>query len=556
MSTDYLTSGQISFAGLGSGTDFQALVDKLIEVEGTRVTRLENWKAEWQLKVDSFNVLNTQLLSLKTTAQGMDSLEEFLIKNSSSSDSTLVSATADASAEEASHNIVVNQLATNELFIGSTSYSAKNSAVTTTGDKVFQYDYGGSNNIAVDVPDNTTLEGLVNIINSDPDNPGIRASILKVADGDFRLQIRGMDLGSDNQFSIDDVETTLSGADSANFTETQNASNAQFKVNGFPTASGAWISRSSNTFSDVIDGLTLNLKDVGSATITVNIDNEAVKESVRTLISQINEVRATIKELTEFDDVKKEASILTGNYGVQLISSKLKNITATKGLGFDYDDDQFSVLSQLGITTDAEQGSATIGQLVFDESLFDKMLASNATGVAELFAAKGIGVSNSSDFSFYSSLDGTTEPGEYDVEYTVSGGVITSATINGRTASIDGDEITGQGGNPEAGLVIKVQDFTDGNYSGQVRLKQGKAGEYVDALKELTSSSSGPLHILEDNYQDIMDNIDKKIEWEQKRIDQMERTLIERFSRLDARLGHYNNIQQSLNNQIGQLQQG
>lgn len=554
MSTDFLTSGQISFAGLGSGTDFQALIDKLIEVEGTRVTRLESWKAEWQLKVESFKVLNTQLLSLKTTAEGMDTLDEFLIKNASSSDSTLVSATAGSDAEEATHSIIVNQLATNDIFVGNTSYASEDAAVTTTGDKVFQYDYGTKNNIAVDVPDNTTLEGLVSIINSDPDNPGVRASILKVADGDFRLQIRGMDLGADSQFSIDDVETTLSGADSGDFTETQNASNALFKVNGFPTASGAWISRSSNTFSDVIDGLTLNLKNTGSATITVNIDNEAIKESVRTFISQVNEVRATIKELTEFDDVKKEASILTGNYGVQLISSQLKNITATKAQGFDYDDDDFSVLSQLGITTDAEEGSPTIGQLLLDESILEEALAENPQSVAELFAADGIGQSNSTDFSFYSSVKGVTNAGEYDVEYTVSGGVITSATINGHSASIDGDQITGASGQPEAGLVILVQDLTDGTYTGEVRLKQGKAGELADALKDLTSSSSGPLHILEDNYQDIMDNIDEKIEWEQKRIDQMERNLRERFSRLDARLGYYNQIQTALNNQIGQLQ--
>jgi flagellar hook-associated protein 2 len=553
MADEYLTSGQITFTGLGSGTDFDKLIEQLVEIERTHINRLEYWKSSWDAKVEAFQILNTQMLSLKTTVEGMDTLDEFLIKNASSTDSSVVTATADSDADAASHTIEVDQLATNDIWVGQTSYSSETAAVTTTGDKVFQYDYDGTNDVAVDVPDNTTLEGLVNIINTDPDNPGIRASILKVADGDFRLQIRGLDLGSDYQFSVDDAETTLSGADSSDFVETQNASNSQFKVNGFPTGANDWISRSSNTVSDVIEGLTLNLKGAGTATVNVNVDNTAIKESVRTFVSQTNEVRATIKELTEFDEATEQGSILTGNYGVQLISSKLKNITATKGKGFDYNDDTYSVLSQLGITTDAEQGSETLGQLLLDETKLDEALSADPDAVAELFAADFIGDTNSSDFRYYSHIDGVTEAGVYDVEYTVAGGSITSATINGHAAGIDGDQITGASGYEEAGLTILVQNLTDGSYTGEVRLKQGKAGELADSLADLTSSSSGPLHILEENYQDIMDNIDEKIDYEEKRIERMERDLRNRFANLEATLGYYNQLQMSLNSQIGQL---
>lgn len=554
MAEDFLTSGQITFTGLGSGTDFDTLIEKLVQIERTHINRLESWKSEWSAKVDAFQVLNTKLLTLKTTAEGMDTMDEFLIKAATSSDSTVLTATADSGADVSSHTVEVNQLATNDIWIGQTSYSSETAAVTTTGAKVFQYDYDGSTDIAVDIPDNTTLEGLVNIINSDPDNPGVRASILKVADSDYRLQIRGLDLGADYQFSIDDAQTTLSGAATADFIETQTASNSQFKINGFPTAAGEWISRSSNTISDVLEGLTLNLKDTGTATITLNVDNEAVKESVRTFVTQVNEVRVTIKQLTEFDDVTEEGSILTGNYGVQLISSKLKNIIATKGTGFDYTDDTYSVLGQLGITTDADEGSPTMGQLLLDEEKLDDALTSNPEAVAELFAANFIGETDSSDFRYYSHISTVTKAGNYDVEYTVAGGVITSATINGHTASIDGAQITGASGYDESGLTILVQNLADGNYSGQVRLKQGKAGELVNSLKDLTSASSGPLHILEDNYQEIMDNIDEKIDWEEKRIERMERDLRNRFANLEATLGYYNQLQIALENSIGQLE--
>jgi flagellar hook-associated protein 2 len=235
----------------------------------------------------------------------------------------------------------------------------------------------------------------------------------------------------------------------------------------------------------------------------------------------------------------------------------MKSITSSKGKGFDYDADTYSVLSQIGITTDAEQGSPTLGLLQLDEAELDDALSDNPEAVAELFAADFIGETASSDFRYYSHIDGVTEAGEYEVEYTITGGSITSATINGNSATIDNslDQITGASGEDESGLVIQVENMADGAYNGTVRLKQGKAPEMVDLLGDLTSSSSGPLHILEDNYQDIMDNIDDKIAWEEQRIERLERDMRNRFARLEAQLGYYNQLQTSLTSQIQKLQE-
>ena len=58
--------------------------------------------------------------------------------------------------------------------------------------------------------------------------------------------------------------------------------------------------------------------------------------------------------------------------------------------------------------------------------------------MAELFSAYYAGeVRDSTDFTYSSYVDGTTQGGSYDVSYTVSGGTVTSATINGQLASYD-----------------------------------------------------------------------------------------------------------------------
>ncbi|MDY7001011.1 MAG: flagellar filament capping protein FliD, partial [Thermodesulfobacteriota bacterium] len=514
-------------------------------------------KSEWDEKVTAFQDLNSTMLTLKTALEGMDTMNEFLAKTTTSSDSDVATATADSSAQTVSHSIEINQLAANDIFMGSHAFSAETSVVNnTSGASQFNYTYG-TTTISNSVAAGTTLTGLVNQINNDPSNPGVRAGIIKVEDNDYRLQIRGLDLGADYQFSIEG-STTLSNAGAGNFTETQNAVDAEFKVDGFPAGAGDWISRASNTVTDVVEGLTISLKGVGTANIVTNVDNDAVKEQVRTFVDKTNEVRSLILELTEFDETTEEGSILTGNYGVQMISSKLKSITSTKGLGFDYDDDTLSVLSQLGITTDAEKGSLTFGLLLLDEETLDEALTADPDAVAQIFSADFIGDTDSTDFGYYSYVDGITKAGEYSVAYQVdaAGDIVAgSAYINGHAASIDNTtkQITGTYGYDEAGIVVQVVDTAVGSYSGNVRLKQGKAGEMAELLQDLTSASTGPLHILEDNYQEIMDNIDEKIDDEWVRLERMERDLRNKYARLEALLGTYEGISDNLENQLTQL---
>lgn len=559
LTTDLVTSSnKIVFSGLGSGTDFDSIIKATVDVEKFRINRLTVWKNTWQSKVDTFQELNTKMLSLKTAMEGMDTLSEFMVKTATPSDTSVLTATAGSSALAAAHSVQVNQLAKNDVWMGTHSFASATATVNNTGSaQTFAYTYGGTN-VSVEIGAGTTLTGLVNAINTDPDNPGVRAAAFKAADGDYRLQIWGMDQGASNQFTVG-AGTTLSNVKAADMAQTQNAQNSQVKVDGFPGASNAWIERSTNSLSDVIEGLTLNLKGAGTSTVSTEVDKDAVKENVRTFVDKVNEVRQYILDITKFNSTTESASVLTGNYGIQIISTRLKDLVAGKGTGFDYNDDAVSVLSQIGITTDASEDSATRGLLLLDEEILDGALDANPDAVAQLLAADYVGGSNSSNFTYYSHVDNLTKAGTYNLAYTVDGsGNITGATINGRPVAVDNAtrEITGLHGNPEGGLVIKVTNLTAGAYSGEVRLKQGKAGQLAESLKDLTSSTSGPLHILEENYQDIMDNIDKKIEREETRITALEEHLRERYARLEALLGNYNNISNSLSNSIKQLSTG
>jgi len=608
MPGDYLTSASVHFTGLGNGTDFDAIVDAMVQAQSVHKQRLITWRTDWENKQIAFQELNTMLLELKTHMQGMDTMDEFFVKNVSTSNATVATATASSTAASATHTVVVSQIARTDIQTNlATGFASKTDSVA-AADGVLELTYGTASpqTMSIDVAAGTTLEALANQINKDPDNPGMRASI--VYNGStYHLQVRGMDMGADNTVTIG-AGTTLAGFDAASWTNTQTAQNAQFTVDGLA------IDSTSNTVADVVEGMTFTVKDPGTSVITIANDDAAILENVRGFVNKINEVRTALINLTKFneqtqqgslltgnygvqiissqlkeitagkglgfdynDDVistlgqigistalinltkfneqTQQGSLLTGNYGVQIISSQLKEITAGKGLGFDYNDDVISTLGQIGISTDAEQGSPTRGLLVLDEVKFKQALTDHPDEVASLFSASYEGSTDSPDFLYAGHIKGMTKAGSYAVEYTTDGsGAIVSATIGGYAATISGTTLTGPANSPVAGLSISAVNTTaSSTFSGEIHLKLGKAGEITEKLTDLTSSVSGPLHILQKNYQTIIDNINKKISYEEDRISRTESTLRMRFARLEATLSYYDSMKTSLENQTKQL---
>lgn len=545
-------AGQVHFSGLGSGTDFDTLITKLVQVEQGRVTTYQRWKQSWLDKNTAFKDLNSKMLSLRTTLQGMDTIGEFLKKTAASNNTSTLTATAGGDAEVGTHTFSVLQLAKNKMMVTSSGYATLTQDINSLAtDAKFTYTYKGVT-VSNAIPATANLNDLVNIINANGTNNGVRAST--IFDGSkYYLQLRGLDTGSNASLVVSPT-TTLPGFLNGNFRTTQTNQDAKLKIDGWPL-SNAYISRATNTVSDVIPGLTMTIKSSGAGTISIATDADAVVANVKTFISQVNEVRQKIRDLTKYDSTTKEASILTGNYGLQMLDSIMKNITAAPGIGFDRDRDTYVSLSPVGLGTDAMEGSPTQGLILLDETTLRNVLASNAYAVGKIFAANYMGDTTSANTSFSSYINGITKAGTYSVSYTVAGGKITGATIGGHPAIFysNSSTITGGAGYDEAGMVIRVNNLTNGSYTSAVNLRLGKSPELVSELTDLTNADSGPLNILQKNYVTISDNIQKKIDYETKRISAMETHMRARFSKLDTVLGKYSQIQSQLGSQIAQL---
>jgi flagellar hook-associated protein 2 len=560
-----LTSGTftpaISFSGLGSGLDTQSIITKLMEVERTGIRRLETWKSEWTAKIEALQELAAKLTAFKSAAAAMDRLTEFRAKTAASGNPAVFTATAGAAAVSGTHQLVVNQLAQSEVEVHA-GLAAAGTVVNSSGaSQVLAFTYGGAT-VSVAVANGATLSDLAAAINASGANPGVTASVLDVGAGAdrYRLVLQGRDTGAAYGIAISDALTTLDGSGgtvnfgSGSFTQTRAAANAQLRVDGYPA--GAWIERAANLVSDVIPGVTLALQAASAAAVqlTVGDDTAAMAEEIGALVEAYNDVVAYVKEVSKFDTGTGQAGLLLGNYVVQIVKSELNAIGSGNAPGFRDGADAYLNLAQIGIATDVDDASPTFGQLVIDPAALTAALNANPDGVAKLMASHFEGVSDDATgtISYFGSLPGLTAPGEYAVTAVVSGGVLVSGTINGHAAIVSGDTLTGAAGHPEYGLAVRV-NLTDGTHTGAVRLKLGKNGQFAARLDDLLSASSGPVNILINNYNDIIDGIDAKIALEERRLEGVQRRLMEQFTRLEAVLSQLNDQANYLAGQIQKL---
>ncbi|WP_320171706.1 flagellar filament capping protein FliD [Maridesulfovibrio sp.] len=558
-------SGSFTIDGLGDGTDWTDLIDATVEAESYRLDQYEEDLEEAESAVDLLTALDEEIIELTTTLQSMDEMDEFLCYTGSVSGDEVSVAVEDGAAV-GTYNLVVNQLAQKDVWIAEDFDITSTDSSMTTSNATITLSYAGEE-ISISVSAGTTAEELVDQINSDPDcDDKITASL--VYDGEnYHLKLAGEDTGADNAVT---VSMNLTGDDgtlaSSDFTNTLVAQNAQIKIDGYPSGEDTWMERDSNSVDDVIDNMTVTLSsttDSDGVTIGVSYDTDAMTEVIESFITDVNQLIYDILDLSGVladDDDDDDDSVYIKGSTLDIAYSQIKNILSSAGLGFAYYDsdtgegDLFTSLSTIGISTDSEEGSSTFGQLELDSDELEDALSEDPEAVALLFAASGEYSSDSSDMQVISTISGLTGGGDYDIEYTVSGGVITSATIDGVDMKISGNTLLAQSDSDANGLYVQINNLTDGSYSHSVSVKQGKCSQLADLLSSLSDAESGSIPILIQSYEDMTTKLDNDIYYEESRLDALETRLTEKYAALDEMLSYYSNLETQLDTTLAQLE--
>ena len=373
-------------SGLSTGVDYNDLIEKLIEVKRGPIKILESKKTDYSDKVTSYSDLSSKLSTLKSAVDNLKTERNFYVKNASVDDTTKLDASASGSAAIGNYTVEITTLASEEKEAHA-GLAASSSVVNSSGsDKVFSYTYG-STTTSVTVADGTTLDQLKALINNDTNNPGVTATIVNdgVGGDNYRLMLTGNETGEDNTIAIDDTNTTLDGTggtenfESTAFTQTKQAADADFKVDGLQ------INRSSNSISDVIEGVTINLKQAASTgVISVTADSDGIKEQINTFVTAYNDIMDFLATNMDYDEATGISGILSGESTARNVQTQLRSMISGTVSGLSGD---LSVLAQVGITTDYKTGN-----LVVDDTTLDDMLASNLDDIADLFTDNTNGI--------------------------------------------------------------------------------------------------------------------------------------------------------------------
>lgn len=203
---------------------------------------------------------------------------------------------------------------------------------------------------------------------------GISAKVLYDGSSQpYRLMLASQRPGEAGAILLDASQSPL------RFDQTVPPQDAQIFLGG---ASGLVISGSSNTFNNVVDGLSLEIKQATGRPVTVTVtqsDTDLVA-SVKTLVENYNKFRKRLKELTAYDPQIDKRSPLTGDAAALRLDNDLSGFfSGVAGAG------QFRAAAELGISVQQD------GSLSLDEERLKARFAEDPQAVQQFFAAKDTG---------------------------------------------------------------------------------------------------------------------------------------------------------------------
>lgn len=380
----------VSTTGLGSGIDINSLVTQLVKAEGQpALNAIQRQEDSANARLSGLGTLKSALSDFQGIVAKLKDGSLFKTHKSTSSDESILKVTAGAGSIAGSYGIEVVQLAKTQKSITAAEF-ANASEVVGSGTLSFSTGSGSSFNLTVDASNNS-LSGLRDAINNAADNTFVTASIVNVdGTGDnagktiSKLVLTAKNSGMSNSFSVAgtdsdgiDDSSGLSRLFSTHLNPQTAASDAIIKVDG-QTAT-----RSTNSITDVIQGVTLELQaeKVGTTVnATVSLDNDAITKVINEFVTAYNKLQGTTKSLGKYggNTNGNGNGALLGDATLRYISSQVRqnaSNTVPSVTG------NYNSLAMIGLKIDKD------GVMSLDSSQLSKALSNDLQSVSNVFSS-------------------------------------------------------------------------------------------------------------------------------------------------------------------------
>jgi flagellar hook-associated protein 2 len=373
----------VNALGAGSGIDTQKLAKDLMEA--TREPRkaiIDEKITKSEARISGYGVIQFSLGELKTAFSGLNDLSDFASLQTSNTQASALGVVASPTAAAGSYQVNVTQVAqaqrTASVDFPGRSTSLNNNA---SFDMNLTLGTGVDQTVQTITVDTDTPAGVVAAINGT--DFGITAQLIQIDNETWKIVVTGEE-GEAQNFTLS-APVDLGFDDVAN--ELQTAQNALMTVNGLS------IERTTNSVSDVIDGVTFNLATVttGAARIDLTRDTTGITQKMEALVTAYNNFEENLKILGDrTSEVEEFGGVLAGDSLLQNVRSQVRamltstsstpgsTVTAPRDVGLSFD---------------------RYGVLQFDKEKLATQLQSNFDEVAQMFSA------NTNNQSIYSVAD-------------------------------------------------------------------------------------------------------------------------------------------------------
>ncbi len=535
-------------SGTSSGLDTEALVQALTDAKRLPALRIENQITTNETKIAAYSDLRGLLSKLQSSVESLrnppglngtdqnafETKEAYFSSSTTTPPTDLLGISTSNSTANGSFDVVVEQIAAARKFSSaSTSSSSQSLADAWNSGTAFSESItiglAGSGNAASIAVDGTmSIYDLSAAINAQTEDASVRASVLKVSDTDYRLVVTANETGVDIDLGGDSA--TLSNMGFSSDGGATFANSLQAPKSALLKVDGVTVTRTSNTISDAIEGVTFNLFQADTET-TVSVDIEPalgdVKSKIEDFVSGYNEIRDFIDQQRSIDEsgTVGEDAVLFGDTTLRNIDLALSNIVggSVSGLGAGAS----SSLAAVGISLDSNN------RLSIDNDELDSMLLSNIETVRNVFEFRF--EADSPDLTVFARGDTLS-----DTSFAVSivdsdnDGVIESATIDGVAADIEGNFIKGPADSVYEGLELYWSGI--GSATITATATSGVAERLFTDLDSVLDDVDGALTVAADNLDEANDRYRQDITRIDERVELFRERLILRFSALEAAL--------------------
>lgn len=382
----------------------QSLAQQLAYADiSTQAASLQDQQNDVTAESNGLDSLSSALTDFQSAVDALNSDTDGPVVYSATSSDDSASVSANSEAQPGTYSFYVSKLAQAQqstFSLNDDTFSATGTFELAMGDSTMDIDLAAADDEG-DGDGYIDASELVSAINNSDDNPGVSAALVKT-DGATTIMLTSDETGAQSAFTVSVTghdATSDTSTTAPSLTPVTDAQDAEIYL-GDPN-NGLKITNSTNTFDDVIPGVTMTFTEVSDpndttdfTTFTVAQDASASQEKVQTFVDAYNTLVDSIDSMTTYGDENTSAGVFAGDTGLQSLASQMDNIVHAYYGGVSIVD--------YGITLDSD------GHLQIDTDTFNNEMEANPDGLTSIFVGDDSMVAQLDDLmdSYLDSSDG------------------------------------------------------------------------------------------------------------------------------------------------------